>query len=58
MPDFKAISSWELDSYSTTVIVAFSQESDFPFSTVNFSKYNILVWEHNRTNEILFSKYT
>lgn len=41
-----------------TVIVAFSQESEFPFSTVTDSKYNRLVWEHNITNEMLFSEYT
>ena len=29
-----------------------------PFSTVTDSKYNRLVWEHNRTNEMLFSEYT
>lgn len=58
LPDFKFISSWELDSYNIiTIIFAFSQESDFPFFTVTYSKYNILVWGYNRTNEMLFSEY-
>lgn len=59
MSDFKAISLWELGSYNNiTVIVGFSQESEFPFPTVIDSKYNNLVWEHTRTNKMLFSDYT
>lgn len=59
MSDFKAISSWELGSYNNiTVVVSFSQESEFPFSTVTDSNYNSLVWEHNRTDKMLFSEHT
>lgn len=54
MSDFKAIYSWELGSYNNiTVIVSFSRESEFPFSTITDSKYNSPVCEHNRTNEML-----
>lgn len=44
MSDFEAVSSWELGSCNNiTVIVSFSQESEFPFATVTDSKYNSLV---------------
>lgn len=34
------------------------RESEFPFSTITDPKYNSLVWEHKRTNKMLFSEYT